>query len=186
MKKVLIFLLLVLLTASTLCAVSLAGVYMPNQLRIQGKKLVLNGLGLREATIFDVDVYVAGLYLQQKSRNPRTILASKGIKHISMKFVRAVSKSDLTGAWTDGFKKNAGKRYRSFTARIRRLNSMMKKMAVGEKMAFTFTETGVHVYVNGRKKGFVQGGQFSRVMLTIWLGSSPPNKGLKRGMLGKR
>ena len=185
MKRILILLFLCTFIVSGLCAARLGGVTMPNHRKVQGKRLVLNGLGMREATIFSVDVYVAGLYLQRKSRNARGILASRGIKHLEMKFVRNVSKSDLTGAWTDGFKKNAGGRYGSFVARIRRLNSMMKKMSVGERMAFTFTSGGVHVYVNSRKKGFVRGGQFSRIMLAIWLGSSPPNSGLKRGMLGR-
>ena len=51
------------------CAAELAGVVMPEQVTVDGKTLVLNGLGLREATFLRVDVYVAGLYLEEKSQD---------------------------------------------------------------------------------------------------------------------
>ena len=44
---------------------SLAGVSLPDSQQVAGKTLALNGLGLR--TKFMVKVYVAGLYLEQKS-----------------------------------------------------------------------------------------------------------------------
>ncbi len=55
-----------ILIASTAFAAELAGVRMSDQVTVDGRTLSLNGLGLREATAFKVDVYVAGLYLEQK------------------------------------------------------------------------------------------------------------------------
>jgi hypothetical protein len=34
---------------------------------VAGKTLTLNGMGLREATILNIDVYVAGLYVEHPS-----------------------------------------------------------------------------------------------------------------------
>ena len=44
---------------------------------------------------------------------------------------------------------------------------------------------GLTVTVRGRVKGNIPGDDFSKAFLTIWLGPSPPNKGLKAGLLGK-
>ena len=44
-------------------AMELKGVRMPDQITVAGQPLVLNGMGLRGATISRINVYVAGLYL---------------------------------------------------------------------------------------------------------------------------
>src|SRR3989337_2459246 len=63
---------------------------MPDQATVEGKTLVLNGMGLREATFLKVAVYVAGLYLESKSADANAILGSSQVKRISMHFVRDV------------------------------------------------------------------------------------------------
>jgi hypothetical protein len=40
------------------------------------------------------------------------------------------------------------------------------------------------VNVNGRSKGTIEGTDFARVFFSIWLGSQPPNPGLRSGLLG--
>jgi hypothetical protein len=44
---------------------------------------------------------------------------------------------------------------------------------------------GTRVAINGREKGVVQGDDFARAVLGIWLGPVPPSEELKEGMLGK-
>lgn len=48
-------------------AASLDHVSMPDTLLLESKELVLNGLGTRQATVFKVNVYVVGLYLEHRS-----------------------------------------------------------------------------------------------------------------------
>ena len=62
-------------------AAQLQGVQMPDQVQVEGKTLVLNGMGIRKATIFHVKVYIAGLYMEKKSADPKAILGSSGIDH---------------------------------------------------------------------------------------------------------
>jgi chalcone isomerase-like protein len=38
--------------------------------------------------------------------------------------------------------------------------------------------------VNGADKGSIEGQDFSRAFLAIWLGDAPPNPELKAGLLG--
>ena len=175
-----------LLLAVPVSAGQRAGVSMPDHITVEGKTLVLNGMGVREATIFNVDVYVAGLYLESKSSNAQQIIRDNKIKRIHMRFVRDVDKSDMTEAWDEGFKKNAGKNLNAMKSRIAKLNSWMADIKDGQTLTFTYVPgKGVQVMVKGHMKGTIQGADFAQVFFSIWLGPNPPNKGLKKGMLGK-
>ena len=61
-----------------LFAGTLAGVTLPDKAEAKGQSLVLNGLGLRKK--FVIKVYVGGLYLPQKEKNPQKILGGDGAK----------------------------------------------------------------------------------------------------------
>jgi hypothetical protein len=163
----------------------LAGVGFPDQVTVEGKSLVLNGLGLREATLLKVDVYVAGLYLEAKSTDPQAILGSELPRRIVMRFVRDVKRQDLVKAWTEGFEKNAGKEMPALKERLATLNAAMPDVANGDTLAFTYLPgVGVRVEVRGETKATIAGPDFARVLFGIWLGPNPPNPGLKDGLLG--
>ena len=82
----------VFMVASTfnLQGASRAGVTLPDTTQVGGQTLVLNGLGVR--TKFTVKVYVAGLYLEQKSSDPDAIIKMNAPKQIVMKFVHSEQK----------------------------------------------------------------------------------------------
>lgn len=136
--------------------------------------------------MLDVDVYVAGLYLEKRSKDPAAILKSKESKHLVLHFVREVERDDIVEAWSDGFEKNVGKkRLDKLQKRIDKLNSWMSDIAEDQELAFTIVhDKGVTVKVAGATKGTIEGNDFSRAFLSIWLGA-PPNEGLKNGLLGK-
>jgi len=69
MHTALVVLLLALSTGPVLAA-TLAGVELPGTETVDGTKLVLNGMGLREATVLRVKAYVGGLYLEKPSSDP--------------------------------------------------------------------------------------------------------------------
>jgi hypothetical protein len=68
MRRVLVLLFIALLGRSA-AAGKLAGVALPDSITVESKTLVLNGMGIRKATIFRAKAYVAGLYLENKSRS---------------------------------------------------------------------------------------------------------------------
>jgi hypothetical protein len=163
----------------------LAGVTLPDQVAVEGRTLVLNGMGVREATIFKVDVYVAGLYLEARSSDARQIIASEGPKRLVLQFVRDVGRDDLVQAWTDGFGKSAGSALAALKDRIATLNGWMADVKRGDTLAFTqLPGRGIAVEVRGQPKGTIPGADFARALWGIWLGDRPPNPGLKQGLLG--
>ena len=80
--------------------------------------LVLNGLGIRKATFLKVKVYVAGLYLTQKSADPAQILSANAPWQLSLHFVRDVDARDMREAFDEGFKKSAGDKLAALEDRI--------------------------------------------------------------------
>ena len=45
-------------------------------------------------------------------------------------------------------------------------------------------DKGVAVDIGGVPKGLIEGDDFAKAFLSIWLGPNPPNAGLKAGLLG--
>ena len=166
-------------------AAECGGVRMPDSVSVNGVTLPLNGLGLREATVFNVDVYVAALYLEHRSANGPEIAQSTETKRLVLRFVRDVSHEEMAEALQQGFSRNAGGALPALTARINRLNAWMPELHEGSVLTFTYTAgTGVQVQSNGTVRGVIEGDDFARVFFNIWLGPTPPNSGLKRGLLG--
>lgn len=161
------------------------GVGFPEQIRADSTTLTLNGLGLRQATIFHVSVYVAALYVAAPSNDPAVLLAAAAPAELVLHFVRDLAAADIRESWTAGFAKNAGAQLPALQDRIATLNAWMTDIKSGQQMVFRFTPgAGVQVSVNGTAKGTIRGDDFARALLSIWLGADPPNTGLKAGLLG--
>ena len=161
------------------------GVTLPDTVTVEGKDLVLNGLGVREATVFNVNVYVAGLYLEAKSSDGNAIAASEQVKRIDLVFVRDVDKDDITDAWASGFKKNGGD-MAALKDRLSKLNSWMSDIKEKDVLSFSYVPTkGVTVSLKGQVKGTIEGADFAKAVFSNFVGPNPPNKGLKNGLLGK-
>ena len=178
--------LLVLLLALSVHAGQLEGVTLPDQTTVSGRTLVLNGLGLREATVLMVNVYVAGLYLESKSPDPGVILKADQTKQIVMKFVRSVGKEKLAEAFTEGFDKNAGDKRASLASGLATLNAALTDVKKEDIITLTYLPgTGVTVTVKGKDVAVIPGDEFQRVLFSIWLGANPPNVSLREGLLGR-
>jgi hypothetical protein len=176
--------LLTLSFTSTAQARECEGVTLPNQVTVDGTPLRLVGLGVREATVLNVNVYVAGLYLETPTRVAAQVINSAQKKRLVLHFVRDVDASDSREAMETNFKANGGSAP-AFRARLAQLLPMIPAMRVGGHLIFTYLPgTGLQVHVGNRLKGTIEGEDFARVFFSIWFGPNPPNSGLKTGLLG--
>lgn len=172
-----------LMSLTTIQAGTLAGVTMADQATVGNKTLVLNGMGLRTATMMKVKVYVIGLYLEKKTSDANAILNSGLTKRIEMQFVRDVSAKDITKGWTEGFENNTGDVV-SIQSEILKFNSSMRDMKEGDSLVIEFDMSRVTVLINNEKIKMISSATFQKALLGIWLGPKPPNKELKAGILG--
>jgi hypothetical protein len=188
MKQSLLF---VLVSVMTAFGVGMAhgkacqGVTFPEQVQLDGGTLTLNGLGLRQATILKVNVYVAALYVANVSSDPHALLGSNTPKELILHFVHNVSDDDLKKGWEEGFEHNAKEQLPALKERIERLQGWMADMQSGQRLTFLHTPgAGLQVEVKGTVQGTIPGDDFATAFLSIWLGAHPPNPGLKSGLLG--
>ena len=160
------------------------GVKIPNEITVDGNKLRLNGMGTREATIFSINVYVAGLYVPRLSNDAHLLMFSDVPKKLVLHFVRGVDGEDIREAFEESFARN--KFGEDAKAKLVKLNQWMPDMKKGDNVAFTYLPgKGLAVEVNGVARGVIEGKEFQASFLSIWLGKNPPNSGLKKGLLGK-
>jgi chalcone isomerase-like protein len=170
--------------ASCISAKECRGIDFPERVQVAGQDLALNGLGVRKATFLKVNVYVAALYVSHPAREGKSLIGSTDPQQLTLQFVRNVSKDQLTDAWREGFEKVAKEQMAALNQRIERLNSWMTDVKTGQRLTFTRTSNSIDVNVNGADKGSIEGQDFSRAFLAIWLGDAPPNPELKAGLLG--
>ena len=167
-------------------AAEISGVKLPEQVTVSGKSLKLNGAGLRQATILKVNVYAAGLYLENSSGDGEAIANSDQAKSIQMVFMRDVTAKQMAEAFQEGFDKNCVAGCAELKPHISKLQGLTKDMKKGDTMAFHFTASGVEVMIRGQKLGTVGDKAFSHQLIRCWIGKNPPNAGLKDGLLGKK
>ena len=167
----------IFLMASTLTvrAGSLAGVSMPDTVQVGGTTLVLNGMGLR--TKFMVKVYVAGLYLDQKSSDASAILQADAPKRIVMHFLHGASKSQIANAFDDSFNDNAPDARKVVKDEINQFLGVLEPLKEGDEMVFTYIPgRGTICTINGKEKLTIAGKAFGPVLFSVWLGPKPPTR----------
>lgn len=162
---------------------TLAGVTLPDRVTAGTTTLVLNGLGLR--TKYMVKVYVAGLYLGQKSSDADATVKAEEPKRIVMHFVHNVSKKQMTDAFEESFHDNSPEASKSMKGDIDRLLAALEPLNEQDEMVFTYIPgTGTTLAIRGQDKVTIPGPAFGQMVFSVWLGPKPPNAGLKKGLLG--
>ncbi len=187
MRKIVLSLVLAFLACAAaveLGAATLAGVNLPDSVKVGEQTLVLNGLGLRKK--FVVKVYVAGLYLKQKSSDASAIMKDDGPKRMVMHFVHDVSRKQLADGFNEGFDNNSPDAKKTMKADIDSFLGALEDVKQGDEVVFTFLPgSGTTVAINGKDKLTIANPAFAPVLFSVWLGPKPPNADLKSGLLGK-
>jgi len=187
MRKIIAGLLTMLFAASAATpayARGCQGVNMPNTIQVDGTQLTLNGMGIREATVLQVNVYVAGLYVETPSRDANAILNSDTKKRIVLHFVHNIDRDQAVEAAREGFRNNAPN---APAAKVNQFVSYLSAMREGQVMQYTYIPgRGTEVVVNGQVKGTIEGADMGRAIFSLYIGRRPPNAGLRTGLLGGR
>jgi hypothetical protein len=162
------------------------GAQFPERVEVHGTSLVLNGLGLRTATVFSVQVYVAALYVSKQSSDPRAIIDTPGPTQIVMQFLRGLSAGQIRDSWAqDLAKEGTPQQLAPLKGRLTQLQAWMEDVKSGQRLTFTrIPGEGLTVALDGQVKGTIPGDDFARAFLLIFLGDHPPTLEVKSGLLG--
>lgn len=176
---------MLLLFAAQAMALEVEGVSIPPTAEVAGAKLALNGAGVRKK--FFIKVYVAALYLSHATTSADEAL--KGPARLTQTFVYShVEAAKIKEAWHEGFAANLSKdELAAVQARLERFSAMFGDAYKGDAYAFEFIPgKGVAVSLKGAAPVVIEGDDFARGLLKVWLGSSPVDSGLKRALLGEK
>ncbi|MGF1562282.1 MAG: chalcone isomerase family protein [Geminicoccaceae bacterium] len=166
-------------------ASSCAGVSLPERVRVAGAEFVLNGIGVRKATLLQIEVYVAGLYLTHQVAEAEQILNGDLDWHLAMAFVRDVDAAKMRDAFTRGLAANSGDALEKLQPDIDQFTAAIVDVVEGQTVSFTHAQdSGVVIAVDGDARGRIDNPHFAEALLSIWLGPKPSDKALKTGLLG--
>jgi hypothetical protein len=165
-------------------AAELDGVSMPNTQVVDGERLLLNGIGLRTYSILRIHIYVAGLYLQNRSDNPQTIMRSRGMKLLQIRFLRNVTAEEARASWRNGFENNCRAPCYLSPNDVQRFLAAIPAFHDGDQSRLIFTSRGVDIWIDGHLVGRIADPHFAEVILSTFIGSVPPTQQLKRQLLG--
>ena len=184
MRRVLTMMAVLAVAGQMTWAAELAGVSMPDTVTIGDSELVLNGMGVRKKLW--VKVYVAGLYLEAKTTDAADALEAPGPKKVIMHFLTdKATKKKMDEAWREGFEANSPGSGEAMSTRIEKFIGTFGDMKTGDVIELTIVpKSGTTAELNGQSKGTIEGDDFGRALLAVWLGNSPPTEDLKTGMLG--
>jgi hypothetical protein len=176
-----------LLASQPSVAISINGTEIPDTVSLEetGTQLVLNGAGVRKK--FFMDIYIGALYLEQRMHDPAAILADNGHASILMHFTYSeVSREKIITGWIEGLEENLpAERIRAINPRLDRFNKLFRTVIKGDVIRIDYLpEHGTYVRINDELRGSVEGNDFFRDLLQVWLGPEPVSQSLKRDMLG--
>jgi hypothetical protein len=185
-KKLILFILL--FSAVLIFSKEIEGIFFPDTIDVDGKKLVLNGVGLRlkKVLLLNIKIYAGGLYLEQKEANPQKIMTEEKSKAIVMHFIYSnVGKDKLTEAFIDGFDGNGAAEAKKLKPEIDKFLSFWCDMVKDDEAKIIYIPgKGTKVVIKGKEAGLIESPQFAKLLFSVWLGQKPPNEELKAGMLG--
>ncbi len=193
-RKLLTAILLFLFTASIAGAVDINGVKLPDTVIVEGEQLVLNGAGVREKKILiiEADIYVAGLYLKDKTSDAQAIIDADETMMLRLKIVSGLLSSEKFKKSTiEGFKESTG----GNTAPIQREIDMFTQafeteVNKGDVVDIQYVkDKGVLVYKNNKSEPevIITGLPIKKALFGIWLGHRTEAKlqALAASLLGK-
>lgn len=175
-----------LMLASPAHARVIDGVSVPENLSLAGEKapLTLNGAGLR--TRFFIKVYVAALYLTQPANQAGHVLDDDAARVIAIHLRRDVDAEQIASALLTSVAKNHGpSEMAALEQRLAAFKLLLPALKRDDVLRLEFPSDGkTRVVRNDRLLGTLEGADFQRALLKIWLGDNPADDGLKQSLLG--
>ncbi|RMG82829.1 MAG: chalcone isomerase [Bacteroidetes bacterium] len=187
MKKLGLFLCGFLFAASLFSQTKeVAGIKLPETLKVNDKTLHLKGAGIREKWF--LDLYVGALYLPHDYPSAERIIAANETMAIKIHIISSLITSDkMISATKEGFEKSTKGNTQPLQDRIDQfIKAFSDPIELDDDFEIVYIPgEGTYIYKNGQKKELIKGIDFKRALFGIWLGEEPADEDLKEAMLGE-
>ncbi|HIV71947.1 MAG TPA: chalcone isomerase family protein [Candidatus Aquabacterium excrementipullorum] len=184
----------VLWTPEVKAAVELEGIEIEETITAYGKKLVLNGIGLRKRGYFKADV--TALYLPEKRTTPEAIMKLDGIRRIQLNILREFTSSTISRIFIADFKQVATddefKKLIDVVGQIGAAYANVKRVAKGDVVNLDWvpgrgwmaTHNGKQLAGDGTVDAMAINNELAyQIYLRMYIGPHAPAE-LRNGLLG--
>ena len=174
-----------LIIVSKVNAMDVAGIIMPEKYETGNQSLQLNGTGIRKK--FFTAVYVAGLYVEQRSNNAIQIIDSDKSMAIRIHIIsKLVTSKRMEAATREGFNKSLSGNIDIYRIEIEEFIAVFKEeIRINDVYDLVYLKKiGLQIFKNGDLKKTIPGIGFKKALFGIWLGSNPIQEKLKKDLLG--
>lgn len=167
-------------------ATNIEGVAVAPDTTVQGKKLLLNGAGLRTFKLGPVPlkIYVAAFYAPKPLRNQTEVVKAPGPLQFHFTFLRSVNQDQVTQAWNAQFRESATFTYDGFAADQKKFVGFFGPLQKNGVEVVNFIGGNTQVYDGETLKGTIAGKNFQKAFASMWFGSKPVSPQLKSQLLG--
>ncbi len=173
-------------SASTASARRVGDVEVPDTIDLGDKRLVLNGAHLYEASIFEIDIFVAALWLETRTSRSGEASRCEGPVEFDFFWLHEPSLGQLTAPWRETMRANAGADLPRLEARIEQLMDALREPLEGDRWRFVYLpETGMTIYFNAKPVTTIVGRDFCQLFIGGHVGPTA-DAGMRKGLLGKR
>jgi hypothetical protein len=165
----------------------ISGVRFPDSVNVYGQTLLLNGAGVRCVTLLCVKVYVAGLYVRERTTSAADILRDDRPKYVTAVMKRDMSRADAAEAFRKGIERAAGSDAGAIRGEIARLEQWIPAMREKDQMTVFFNPgSGVTIWATPRSDTFQGNAAFGTALFGMWIGPRAVDSDLRAAMLKGR
>ena len=166
---------------------NIGGIKLKETIKLGKNNLQLNGAGQRSKLF--IDLYIAALYLSNKSQDAQAIISADEPMLIQIHVVsNLITSENLTRGTMEGFSKATDNKTEAIQTQIDDfLDAFKETIKIGDMFEIVYLPNkGVTVIKNRHiVKILAVNLDFKRALFGIWLSDKPAQKSLKDKMLGK-
>lgn len=177
----------VLAMACPALAAEVEGVKVDDKAIVGGQELVLNGAGMR--TRLFIKIYVAALYLPQKTNNLLSVVGRNQPRRMTLALQRDTDADQVLEAVRAALADNNSQAdLDAIKPQLDRFATIFRSVGEaksGHMIEIDYTPaTGTRITVDGTVRGTVDGEAFNKALFGAWLGNRPVQESLKKALLG--
>ena len=161
-----------MLAAGLAEAKELGGVKMPDTVELEGRRLALAHMALKEKLFFDV--YVWGLYMEQIPRADSEAIAANNLKRLHFRFLRKVRREQLIEAMRHGLSRQSDLSSGAMQPHLEAMLQSLRDVRKGDNLVITYVPNS-GLQISGEASGgvLIPGKGFADALFTAWLRSHP-------------
>jgi hypothetical protein len=186
-QKLLIVTVILLISATTVTAIEIGGINIPEKLDTGQGELILNGTGIRKKLGFKI--YIGTLYLKTKSSDSKKIIEADEPMALTITWRRKAPKKRINKLWNKSFKHGAGADYDSIKSDIDKLLTFSTDSQKNVVWKYSYIPgDGLNVSYEGKFLHKFTDFKFKKALFAVWLledDTFTGDKKLRKGMLGK-